>query len=79
MSADRVTADQRKAAAADWFLNLRDRICAAFEAIEDEYAGAHSAKAPAGAQWAEAPAGRVERKSWTRRRRRHVADERQGV
>lgn len=57
MSADRVSADQRKPAAADWFLNLRDRICAAFEEVEDEYAGA---------AWAEAPAGRFERKSWTR-------------
>lgn len=57
MSADRVSADQRKAAAADWFQSLRDRICAAFEAVEDDYAGA---------QWADQPAGRFERKSWTR-------------
>jgi coproporphyrinogen III oxidase len=42
--------------AADWFRSLRDRICAAFEAIEDELAGTH----------AELPAGRFERKSWER-------------
>ena len=29
----------RKAEAAAWFATLRDRICAAFEAIEDDYAG----------------------------------------
>lgn len=57
MSAAAVPADQRKTAAADWFQNLRDRICAAFEAVEDDYAGR---------QWADLPAGRFERKSWTR-------------
>jgi len=57
VSADQTSADQRKAAAARWFQDLRDRICAAFEAVEDDYAGA---------AWADLPAGRFERKSWTR-------------
>jgi coproporphyrinogen III oxidase len=40
-----------------WFEELRDRICAAFEAIEDEYAAARPA---------EGSAGRFERKEWDR-------------
>jgi coproporphyrinogen III oxidase len=43
--------------AADWFAALRDRICAAFEAIEEEFA-----QAGAG----ESPAGRFERSEWQR-------------
>jgi coproporphyrinogen III oxidase len=43
--------------AAAWFAALRDWICAAFEAIEDEY----SAERPA-----EGPAGRFERTPWRR-------------
>ena len=43
--------------AADWFTALRDRICAAFEAIEDEYA---AERPDAGAP------GRFERKPWQR-------------
>jgi coproporphyrinogen III oxidase len=43
--------------AARWFSELRDSICAAFEAIEAEYA----AKRPD-----EGPAGRFERKPWAR-------------
>ena len=47
----------RKIEAAAWFRTLRDRICAAFEAIEDELAGtAHAALAP----------GRFERSRWQR-------------
>ena len=42
-----------KQAARAWFETLRDRICAAFEAIEDEGTGSH-------------PAGRFERKAWSR-------------
>ncbi|MDE2494935.1 MAG: coproporphyrinogen III oxidase, partial [Alphaproteobacteria bacterium] len=45
---------ERKARAKVWFEDLRDRICAAFEAIEDE--GALGGRA----------AGRFERKAWTR-------------
>jgi coproporphyrinogen III oxidase len=43
--------------AVGWFSALRDRICAAFEAIEDDYA----AKRPD-----EGPAGRFERRPWDR-------------
>ena len=45
--------DHRQQAAA-WFAALRDRICAAFEALEDALAES------------DLPAGRFERKSWTR-------------
>lgn len=43
--------------AAAWFAALRDRICAAFEAIEDEFA----AERPE-----DGPAGRFERVPWQR-------------
>ena len=45
----------RKAAAAAWFSLLRDRLCTAFEAIEDEYGDA-----------SDRPAGRFVRKDWKR-------------
>jgi coproporphyrinogen III oxidase len=47
--------EERKAAAAAWFASLRDRICAEFEAIEEEYAKARSGAA-----------GRFARKDWQR-------------
>ena len=47
----------RCAAAEAWFAVLRDRICAAFEAIEDEFAAARPE---------EAPPGRFERTDWQR-------------
>ena len=43
-----------KELAAAWFAALRDRICAAFEAIESDLAGTH----------ADLPAGRFERQAW---------------
>ena len=46
-----------KAQAAEWFATLRDRICAAFEAIEDEYVGSRPASGKA---------GRFARKPWQR-------------
>ena len=46
-----------KERARTWFEALRDRICAAFEAIEDEYRAARPD---------EGPAGRFERKAWER-------------
>lgn len=54
-SASTITDNQRAAEA--WFADLRDRICATFEAIEDELAGTrHRDLEP----------GRFERKTWTR-------------
>ncbi|HEY4133750.1 MAG TPA: oxygen-dependent coproporphyrinogen oxidase [Alphaproteobacteria bacterium] len=47
----------RKIQAKSWYEALRDRICAAFEAIEDEMAGPNAQNCPA---------GRFERKPWTR-------------
>ena len=49
------TGTDRKTAAAAWFAQLRDSICAAFEAIEDDYTGAPAAAA-----------GRFVRKAWKR-------------
>ncbi|CAO3454768.1 oxygen-dependent coproporphyrinogen oxidase [Azospirillum sp.] len=48
--------EDRKARAASWFRDLRDRICATFEMLEDELTGTH----------ADLPPGRFERKSWSR-------------
>ncbi len=48
--------DARKMRAQQWFRSLRDRICAAFEKIEDDLAGTH----------ADLPPGRFVRKSWDR-------------
>lgn len=45
------------AEAMQWFTSLRDRICAAFESLEDALAGTHS----------DMPAGRFERKTWERK------------
>ena len=48
---------ERQQRAVEWVAALRDRICAAFEAIEDEYAGPDAAATAA---------GRFERKEWER-------------
>lgn len=45
--------DEQQTAAQSWFRQLRDEICAALEAIEDDAGG-------------DAPAGRFERTSWER-------------
>ena len=55
LTAEAQTIETRKAAAANWFVSLRDQICAAFEAIEDDYAGAPGTAA-----------GRFVRKEWRR-------------
>jgi coproporphyrinogen III oxidase len=51
---------RRKAAARGWFESLRDQICAAFEAIEDEANGPYFAETDA------ATPGRFTRKPWSR-------------
>jgi coproporphyrinogen III oxidase len=48
--------ETRKAKAAAWFGELRDRVCAELEKIEDEYSGSG----------ADQPAGRFARKPWDR-------------
>lgn len=50
--------DDKKARASTWFLDLRDRIAAAFEAIEDEL--------PATTPFSERPAGRFRKRLWDR-------------
>ncbi len=53
--------EAQKARASEWFETLRDRICAAFEAIEDSFDG------PGGPGLDPAtPAGRFERSAWQR-------------
>jgi coproporphyrinogen III oxidase len=51
-----MTDDEKKQIASDWFRDLRDQICAAFEAIEDEHEGPLS----------DLPPGRFERTTWDR-------------
>jgi coproporphyrinogen III oxidase len=51
-----MTVEDRKAQASSWFESLRGEICAAFEAIEDDYRGPETG----------IPAGRFERKPWAR-------------
>ena len=53
---DAATVQRRKEEARAWFESLRDRICGAFEKLEDELTGMHSDLAP----------GRFERKAWRR-------------
>ena len=43
-----MTIPDRKSKAASWFAALRERICAAFEAVEDDYAGPDGASLPPG-------------------------------
>jgi coproporphyrinogen III oxidase len=48
---------ERGVRAAGWFTQLRDRLCSAFETIEDEFVGAHPESGPP---------GRFERSEWQR-------------
>jgi len=54
MNIDVVTAQKHRAT--KWFEELRDRICASFENLENELTG----------QFSDRPAGRFERKTWNR-------------
>lgn len=56
-AAEAAQLDGRKATARRWFETLRDRICAGFEAIEDDLQGGPHASLPA---------GRFERTPWER-------------
>ncbi|WP_448191432.1 oxygen-dependent coproporphyrinogen oxidase [Azospirillum sp. sgz301742] len=56
MTTPTVPTEEQKARARAWFEDLRDRICAEFERIEDELTGTH----------ADLPAGRFVRKEWAR-------------
>ena len=56
MSASTDEQNSTKARAETWFKELRDRICTAFEAVEDDFGGGNSGK----------PAGRFERTPWER-------------
>ena len=56
MSETPETIETQKQQARAWFEALRDEICQAFEAIEDDHAGTHSQRPP----------GRFERKPWAR-------------
>ena len=61
-----------KPAAIAWFAALRNRICAAFEAIEDAF----EAEAPVKFRAAPPPAGRFVRTAWDRPEGGGGADER---
>jgi len=56
--ADQTIPDARKSRASAWFTQLRDEICAGFEALEDAL--------PAGAPLSDRTAGRFVRTSWNR-------------
>ncbi|HZB94170.1 MAG TPA: oxygen-dependent coproporphyrinogen oxidase [Stellaceae bacterium] len=57
MTADSTDGESLKRRAAEWFEALRNRICAAFETLEDEHAAARADSAPP---------GRFERRAWQR-------------
>ena len=52
--------EKQKQKTVDWFAELRDKICAAFETLEDELAGENADR------FAKVPPGRFERKTWDR-------------
>lgn len=59
-------ASARQARAAAWFAALRDRICAAFEALEADLDAGMAARLPIADELAAMPPGRFARKSWSR-------------
>ena len=60
------TTEDRKTQASEWFAALRDRICAEFEAIEDELSPEIAAKLPIAEDLRDMAPGRFERKAWNR-------------
>jgi coproporphyrinogen III oxidase len=58
--------EQHKDRARQWFEALRDDICAAFEALEDELSEEIAETLPIAEALRGLPPGRFERKSWTR-------------
>ena len=65
MSSQEAQESGKKKASA-WFAELRDRICAAFEAIEADLTEDMAAKLPIAEQLKEIAPGRFERKAWSR-------------
>ena len=56
--------DDRKARASAWFADLRDRICGAFERLEDELdSGPHATLPPARFERRPRPASKVSSRS----------------
>ncbi|MFQ5775478.1 MAG: oxygen-dependent coproporphyrinogen oxidase [Kiloniellaceae bacterium] len=60
------TTPRRQARAAAWFEELRDRICAAFEALEDELSDEIAATLPVAAELRDTAPARFARKAWAR-------------
>ncbi len=60
------TTEDRKTQASEWFAVLRDRICAEFEAIEDELSPEIAARLPIAEDLCDVTPGRFERKAWHR-------------
>ncbi|NQV43801.1 MAG: oxygen-dependent coproporphyrinogen oxidase [Rhodospirillales bacterium] len=58
MTGDNICTEVRKQQAQDWFRALRDRLCAALEACEDDTPGPNGT--------GDMPAGRFERAEWSR-------------
>ncbi len=58
--------EQQKQRARQWFEALRDDICAAFEALEDELGDEIAETLPIAEQLRGMPPGRFERKTWSR-------------
>ncbi len=57
---------QRQETASAWFAELRDEICAAFEALEDELSEEIAETLPIAEDLRGMPPGRFERKAWAR-------------
>ncbi len=58
--------EERKDSATRWFEELRDKICAAFEALEDALSEEIAETLPIAAALRDMPPGRFEREAWTR-------------